>query len=829
MQTQGGVEAEEAITADTRVLRPLLLVDWNKNGLFDHALSDISEFVQVASTDRALKGSAPEELFLIEGAAAAELSFDIGGEYNGLTLVQVFNVFSGASPFYLEDLAGSEVTYSIGVETSIGTAWYPQFTGSIQSFTPSREGNVVSFTALDRVELLRKPVLFPRWSASSQGDLMAAMNQQMQPQWVIDHCLRFCDVSVSPYRPSTRAEVGAADDSLDEGTLYWASLNGSVVPSIGIPGQFPRVIKDAGSGSQYEAWAPVHPESPDPATKPLGTTPPRTGRQAIAYGPGDLVSNPATLKMNAVHYLSFTMLTSGLDWDIDLTPGFNSPLLQVVFENPVISYMQLTMASGNITLTGKNAGSTHTVTVPVPLGNESVRVNAIWDNSTITGSRMYLQVGSNSTGGFQVKGSPLVVGSGAPGGNVYVQDTAGMSDIGYVSRNVYGPSTDVSFASRPATYASVLQRSLNRFTDLPVESGTEAWKVITDVAQSELGSVFWDETGVFHFWNYSQLLQSQSNIVKEITLDDVADLRGTFNLDSVRNVWTVKADKVRNAWTDLFNSSDANEFLTRPLSTETFIINAPDAVSVFTPMRASAVGEGGLQAWVPPGTLNSAISDYVIQWSADGTTGWAVNAARTNYDITPYMGADGEVRVTIRNGYTDYARLATGDTSPAFKLAGYGKKVQQKLTIINKNQPSIDLYGVRNFPVSGEWIQDSYQDNNMVDTLLPRTSVVIPVTDAITATGDPRLQLGDAVRLKGPAGVANDLTAQIYGIRREFSLDGGLTDTLTVEITRPESPGIWGSSPYGRWNQSFIWGPGSQGRWDNTTTGRWDNTMKWYI
>ena len=46
---------------------------------------------------------------------------------------------------------------------------------------------------------------------------------------------------------------------------------------------------------------------------------------------------------------------------------------------------------------------------------------------------------------------------------------------------------------------------------------------------------------------------------------------------------------------------------------------------------------------------------------------------------------------------------------------------------------------------------------------------------------------------------------QILGIRREYSRDGGLTDTLTVELVRPAGIGLWDSPQYGRWDETFIW------------------------
>jgi hypothetical protein len=73
VQTHGGVAADTAITSPERNFTVRLLVDWNNNGLYNHALSNMTGYVKSASTSRSLRGSAPEEILLIEGASAASL------------------------------------------------------------------------------------------------------------------------------------------------------------------------------------------------------------------------------------------------------------------------------------------------------------------------------------------------------------------------------------------------------------------------------------------------------------------------------------------------------------------------------------------------------------------------------------------------------------------------------------------------------------------------------------------------------------------------------------------------------------------------------------
>src|SRR5690606_5784204 len=124
------------------------------------------------------------------------------------------------------------------------------------------------------------------------------------------------------------------------------------------------------------------------------------------------------------------------------------------------------------------------------------------------------------------------------------------------------------------------------------------------------------------------------------------------------------------------------------------------------------------------------------------------------------------------------------------------------------DQDSIDKYGARNYKLSGDWVQDKFSAEALNKYLLSRTVEPIPTTDAIEIAGDPRLQLGDTIEVLDPDGFGERMRLRIRGIRREYSRDGGLTDTLAVELVRPAGIGRWDSPQYGRWDETFIWSDG---------------------
>jgi hypothetical protein len=136
VQTHGGPEADAAIRAAERQVGIYVKVDWNGNGLYDHPLSDLADYVESISTDRALSGSAPEEIMLVEGTSVAELRMTLSGSYLGQTLASQFSPFNHHSVMNGSQLAGCEILYSIWVDTSVGRVEYPQFVGQIRTVTP---------------------------------------------------------------------------------------------------------------------------------------------------------------------------------------------------------------------------------------------------------------------------------------------------------------------------------------------------------------------------------------------------------------------------------------------------------------------------------------------------------------------------------------------------------------------------------------------------------------------------------------------------------------------------------------------------------------------
>src|SRR5690606_7197733 len=155
-------------------------------------------------TDRGLEGTVPEEVQVVEGASAAELSITLSGTdpVSGLSMVEIFSEFNKNSPLYGEELIGAEVRYWIWVETEDGPVQYPQFVGNIRTIEPDRASGEVVLTALDRAEKLRQPVSLTQWAYSHAASTDGFFEGQVQnSQAVMDLALRTGGVSPTPFIP----------------------------------------------------------------------------------------------------------------------------------------------------------------------------------------------------------------------------------------------------------------------------------------------------------------------------------------------------------------------------------------------------------------------------------------------------------------------------------------------------------------------------------------------------------------------------------------------------------------------------------------------------
>src|SRR5690606_21799087 len=343
------------------------------------------------------------------------------------------------------------------------------------------------------------------------------------------------------------------------------------------------------------------------------------------------------------------------------------------------------------------------------------------------------------------------------GGRVTIGQALSLSDVFYSSRAVQDPAFVPERAIRTSTYRAELDIGKNRFTSMPYTDPKEAWEIITSVAAAEMGAVFWDEEGVFRFWNLDTIQEKQGTVVRRLSLDEASDLVISNSLDSVRNIYTVKANRRRAViGRTIFEADDVQQFYVPARSIRHFRVWAEDAQS---PLPFKVVRHLSAEGLGAPYWDDSVVGGYCVQFFQNNQ--WAERPeVVSGVDINGYFTRDGAMIVRIWNGYTLPARLASGITnanedraSPAFRLSGTQIIDDPDSTIWVRHAESIEKYGPRNLELSGDWYQDTVQGSLLIEQLISRTSRPTPVTDAIQIAGDPRLQLGDTIALYDPDGL----------------------------------------------------------------------------
>lgn len=809
MQDQFEPLGENAVSDGERSFVVSLMIDWNRNGLFDHALSDMSEFVHSATVDRALQGASPMALSLVEGSASAELSITLAGEDSeGRSLASVFSPYQINSPFWAMNLIGCEVRYEVGVDTvAFGILWYPQFVGSIRIISPNRGLNNVDITALDRAELLRRPVMFANWAVSErQANSGRLAGQLMESHHMIDLCLRQCDVSASPWRPVTSFELGG-DYNPYNGTQVWVSGNGGVTPLVGwMDNQTHQEFPDLENGvPMYEAIGVPHPLTPDSTRPPLAFSAlgDNTVDDSLLYWARDRSS----INTIAAHALGFTLIQdegqNGTYW-----ATMPDTLIMVV---GLGNYHQIEiwMGAGEVwsvwSRISPNPSPTSRTSskIVIPAG-DSCDIFVMWDAYNASGPRVYVEADTNNNG---IETLSAVSFSGVYDpfpGLVTISRQVAMQDVYYTSTNFTTASSGVHWKPRAASYASALDRGLNRISYMPINGKPEAWDTIKSIAAAELGAVFWDEEGRFLFWNFDTIQDKRNTIVREITLDDLTSLDITSTIDSVRNIYAMDQIKARAVWNNAYVSQDVDEFYVPPHERRFFTLYVDDIVSPEPGFltRYKTTGADPVPTWT-----DAVQHGYVFQWWNGSSWNEAVTGNTSGLDIDCYYDTDGSVVVNIWNGWSEPIRLASGsgdDGGPKFHMKGTHAIRYDNQTVTTQDDASITKYGPQVLSLSGEWYQDTSNFNDVLNKYLAKTVAPSPTTDSITIVGDPRLQLGDAISVRDLAGFGERFDVQVYGIRRTFSVDSGLTDTLSVEML--PAGGRWDDPIYGIWEQTFVWG-----------------------
>ena len=810
MQTQGGADAAAAVTSPERRFTARLRVDWNRNGAYNHAMTDMSAYVQSANTDASLKGSLPTELSTVEGSSSAQLTVTLSGQRNGLGLDAIFSPYRSGSPINPLNTIGVEIKYDLGMKTAIGTIWYPQFVGNIRQISPDRGSGEVEITALDRVEQLRRPITLPTWAIFEyHAGLGVVESQYADGQWVIDHALKLSDASASPYRPATQAENGITPDDRRTQTQVWISGAGSWVPNVGLVDNwntqdFPRTPLN--NVQMYDQVGLPNPDSPLPTNYPQAFN---TMDDTLGYSNYYWGADRDYVNSLGAQFLGFTLITNGRNADyyktapdyvaaeVNIGDGYGIRIwigngqVWSDFSKPTVGLLQTTAK------------------VNIPTGQRGVRVNVAWEAFSGAGVKGWVKAGANETGSdYTVLAAPISWGALVDPyqGFFHIIRRQGLQDIYWVSTNFGGtsaPTQTAQWGNRAGKYAATVDKGLVKHSFFPQVRSQDAWDLISNVAEAEFGSAFWDENGKFNFWNMERMQMLRNNPVRNFYLDDLTSLGFTNSLDSVRNVISVDGT-ARVAYGDAsFVADGVDQFILQPGETRTFVFDSQDTQTP-SPEKVVRYTTDPAMPFGTPLWYDQVDHGYVAQYFDGGV--WQEQDFRVSgVDVFASFDPQNRLVLVMRNGYDVPSRFASNAGSPALHVGGTVTGSRPPTATMTANTTSSAKYGSRSLVISGNWVSDAYNHNGMVERLLGETVEPVPVADTITIPGDPRLQRGDTIEIRDRSGLGERFAAQIYGINRTFNIETGLVDVLTVQLTRLTG-GLWDDTQYGLWDVNLVWG-----------------------
>lgn len=346
-----------------------------------------------------------------------------------------------------------------------------------------------------------------------------------------------------------------------------------------------------------------------------------------------------------------------------------------------------------------------------------------------------------------------------------------------------------------APEADVARGALD-LVSVPAVTGRDSWEVLQEIASAELGMVGFDESGRFFFRTRADLA-ANTDPVADWGLDLVDDVHVQVSTDSVLTRATATARRVPGIDSGLGASTE-----------ETTAIPAFVADDVLTiPPGTSSVVLTGAHPFVPIRQHVAAIATPGAAW--DNTAGMAL--CRDRSGITRYTGTDvsawiapvsaTSVRVSFMNGgsetiYAVWPQAWTKDGSaqlqtvpfgfdgggPALWLLGFRFTDEAAIdeSVDRQSASGVATWGTKlqDFGDS-PWWQDAavlagFLDGFLADTSSPRATV-----SDVTVPGDPRLQLGDPVRVQDASGRVPGFVARVTSITARISrnVENGLSTT----------------------------------------------------
>ncbi|MEB8344082.1 hypothetical protein [Streptomyces endophyticus] len=715
---------------------------------------DVSDQVQSWELERSYATDLPAAMRAFSGSSSAQLQLQLGG--SGTKLAP--ELYSAWADRATGDLArpGQSVVH----ETGVGAGdTLPSFRGTLRARSAASGTDTAQLTALDGAERLRSPAELPRPYTGLYWRRPVAT-----ATWCVDELLRQAGFLTSP---PARAPEFVPGEPL---TLTHATLHGGFATSYGMPEDLPdpRHYTWARTGAPHEM-----------ALVPRGLPAGASGI-TVSWFPRSRVTVPGS-RLFAEAWVNNAIgigSTVRLDLELNRTGSATGTLsLAVDFTAGTLTAWSLSSDSkvpgggltwsGNATAMKAQRGVWH--------------IGAYVDVYASTGGRALPQITPMLTA---PDGTTWVGGVGAFTATTGPQPVAELRKIRLITSMATEAVQVTSGLAAAPTVADFTQagqwvksadldEAILPLRTIPKVSGSQ-WEAIGQIAKASMSTAELDERGRFRWRNFTRFATTPTS--PDLTLTSVrsiAALTVTEEIDACRNYCVQPVTD----WSAVYiKEADA--------IVDTVVREIPPNGSLTV---SYTFGEDELDVG-PPDTDDDSV----------GTPGSSFRVATQNAaGTTAVKGAvDAMVRrengvIVLRHYNRTSSRLYTVDRNgaPSIRIVPIQPNedpVDRQAVSYVEGSDSEKWYGRQEFyGDQSEWVQDLAAARQLAAAMRSAGELPVPVLEDVQVLYDPRIQLGDVVRVVDTSGAALDTLAWVVGITSSAASGGGVQQTLSLRGVAP--------------------------------------------
>ncbi|MFI7320525.1 hypothetical protein [Streptomyces venezuelae] len=705
---------------------------------------EVGPQVQSWKVERAYATDLPEAMRAVSGSASAQLELLLGGTEG----VPAPRLYSAWADRLTGDLVrpGQSVVHTAGA----GGRTVPAFRGTVRSRTAASGSDTVTVQALDGAERLRGPAYLPRpYHGYMWGRPVATAT------WCVDELLRQGGIHSCP--PPRAPAVDLADTK--PFTALYASLHGGFNATYGQPEYVP-------SPSTYD-WIR------EGAPFEMALMPKAAGLEA-SWMPRSRFTVPGNVFQ--VECWVNTALARGNMIEMSAVfdqSGTRTGYLKATFD----------IATGMVHIASGTNGVGEQVLPPWPI-DTLASLRGVWHlgfmvDTTSTGTVVAptvqprltqpdgrYRVGAKSTFDKEIAWQPVSELQQVNLKTDMAVECVQVTERVWTDTATYPPE---EWEQRGQwTKGAVLDTPELPLFDVPKVSGSQ-WDAITEIARASMSTAEFDEQGVFRWRGPSRFTKVPA--VPDLTVTtrrDISSLTVTEEIDACRN----HCEQPYQDWNGI--KAVAGEPI---LDTVVREIKPNSAIVVQYAMAEDDTEVG------PPGVLDDSVSGegHQVRFGTAKTGGTSVKGG-----VTVSCWRDGPTySVRFANHTASTLWTVTKDGKPSVRLQPLKRSADPKLrSYALDNLPSQERYGKQQYTApSADWVQTVDTAVALTKAMITAGRYPVPLLGDVEVLHDPRIQLGDVVRVVDTAGAELDTLAWVVGIRTTHAAGSTPQQTLTLRGT----------------------------------------------